>query len=251
MSRGSQDGIVGFDRKIRLEWLDATAAWTAAGCPAAEIRSRLHDLLDGSVGGAKARANTVTVLVHVWVQVPGGLEPLRDEGLALLNDRGKRDRLPLHWGMCMATYPFFRSVASAAGRLTAVQGTASLSQITRRVSQRWGERSTVTRAVQRVVRSLVLWGVLTEEDDRGVFAQAAKLRLPKEDPAGAWLLEAALADSGGSPRPLDALRKDAALFPFFLDVTASQIGARPGMEVHRQGLDEDLVVRVGAEQRPG
>ncbi len=251
MSQGSQDRIVGFDRKIRLEWLDATAAWTAAGCPAGEIRSRLYDLLDGSVAGVKARANTVTVLVHVWVQVPGGLGTLRDEGLALLNDRGSRDRLPLHWGMCMATYPFFRSVASAAGRLAAVQGTASLSQITRRVTQVWGERSTVARAVQRVVRSLILWGVLTEEDDRGVFAQAAKLRLRSADPTGAWLLEAALADFGGSPRPLDALRNDPALFPFALDVTTRQMGSRPGLEIHRQGLDEDLVVRVGAEQSPG
>ena len=244
MSRGSEDQIVGFDRKIRLEWLDATAAWTAEGCPVGEIRSRLHDLLDGSVAGVKARANTVTVLVHVWVQVPAGLEPLRDEGLALLNDRRKRDRLPLHWGMCMATYPFFRSVASAVGRLTAVQGTASLSQITRRVTQRWGERSTVTRAVQRVVRSLVLWGVLTEEDDRGVFAQAAKLRLQGADSAGAWLLEAALAEFGGAPRPLDALRNDAALFPFSLEVPAKKLAARPGLEIHRQGLDKDMILRL-------
>jgi hypothetical protein len=244
MSRDSRNRIVGFDRKIRLDWLDSTAMWTAQGCPPSEIRSRLNDLLDGTVVGMKARANTVSVLVHVWVQVPGGLEPLRDDGLALLEPRRKRDRLPLHWGMCMATYPFFRSVASAAGRLTAVQGTASLSQITRRVTEGWGERSTVRRAVQRVVRSLVLWRVLTEEGDRGLFAPATKLRLPNSDPVGAWLLEAALAGFGGSPRPLDALRNDAALFPFSLDVTASQLAARPGMEIHRQGLDEELVLRI-------
>lgn len=251
MRRGSQDRIVGFDRKIRLEWLDATAAWTAEGCPAAEIRSRLNDLLDGTVEGVKAKANTVSVLSHVWVQVPGGLESLRHDGLALLEHRRKRDRLPVHWGMCIATYPFFRSVASAAGRLTAVQGTASLSQITRRVTQRWGDRSTVTRAVQRVVRSLVLWGVLTEEEDRGVFAPGPKLRLSEGDPAGSWLLEAALSEFGGSPRPLDALRKDAALFPFALEVTAKELAARSGMEVHRHGMDEELVMRVGAGQSPG
>jgi hypothetical protein len=194
MSRDSRNRIVGFDRKIRLDWLDSTAMWTAQGCPPSEIRSRLNDLLDGTVVGMKARANTVSVLVHVWVQVPGGLEPLRDDGLALLEPRRKRDRLPLHWGMCMATYPFFRSVASAAGRLTAVQGTASLSQITRRVTEGWGERSTVRRAVQRVVRSLVLWRVLTEEGDRGLFAPATKLRLPDSDPCGC------MAPGGGAGR---------------------------------------------------
>lgn len=244
MSRGNQDRIVGFDRKIRLEWLDAAAAWTAEGCPAGEVRARLNDLLDGRVAGVKAKANTVSVLVHVWVQVPAGLEALRDDGLRLLEDRRKSDRLPLHWGMCVATYPFFRSVASAAGRLTAVQGTASLAQITRRVTERWGERSTVTRAVQRVVRSFVLWGVLTEREDRGVFAPGARLRLQKADPAGPWLLEAALSEFGGSPRPLDALRKDPALFPFAMEVTATGLAGRPGVEVHRQGMDEELVVRT-------
>lgn len=244
MSRGAEERIVGFDRKIRLEWLDATAAWAAEGCPAHEIRSRLNDLLDGTVTGVKAKANTVSVLVHVWVQVPGGLGPLRDDGLRMIEGRRKRDRFPLHWGMCVATYPFFRSVASSTGRLTAVQGTASLAQITRRVTEQWGERSTVIRAVQRVVRSLVLWRVLKEEEDRGVFSPVAKLRLPEEDPAGPWLLEAALSDPEQSPRPLHSLRNDAALFPFSLDVTAKELATRRGLEVHRQGLDQVLVERV-------
>lgn len=246
MSRGREERIVGFDRKIRLEWLDATATWAAEGCPVGEIRSRLHDLLDGTVAGAEAKVKTVTVLLHVWVNVPTGLGPLRDDGLRMFQDRTKPDRLPLHWGMCVATYPFFRSVVSATGRLTAVQGTASLSQITRRVTQQWGERSTVIRAVQRVVRSLVMWGVLTEADDRGVFAPAAKVRLRVADPAGPWLLEAALSDSTQSPRPLQALRKDSVVFPFSLEVTGHQLATRRGLEVHRQGLDQEVVHRVPA-----
>ena len=251
MSGRDQDRIVGFDRKIRLEWLDAVAAWMAEGCPPSEIRSRLNDLLGGTVAGAKARVNTVSVLFHVWVQVSGDLETLRDDGLRLLKDRRKRDRLALHWGMCIATYPFFRSVASAAGRLTAVQGTASLSQMTRRVTERWGDRTTVTRAVQRAVRSLVLWGGLTEEEERGLFAPGEKLRIRDSDPVGAWLLEAALTNFGGSPRPLDALRNDAALFPFSLDVTAGQLATRPGVELHRQGLDEEMVLRLPTEGDSG
>jgi hypothetical protein len=72
MSRRDQDRIVGFDRKIRLEWLDATATWIAEGAPPSEIRSRLNDLLGGTVAGAKARVNIVSVLAHVWVHVSGG-----------------------------------------------------------------------------------------------------------------------------------------------------------------------------------
>jgi hypothetical protein len=31
--------VVGFDRKIRLLWLEAVAGWTASGMPETEIRA--------------------------------------------------------------------------------------------------------------------------------------------------------------------------------------------------------------------
>ena len=161
--------IIGFDRKIRLRWLDATAEWTAQGLAAPAIRGQLERLLDGHVAGEgshSARGKTMTVLLHVWTAVPDAVAPLRDDGLALLRGRAGRDRLPLHWGMCLATYPFFRDVAAATGRLLALQGSAGLSQVVRRMTESWGERTTVTRAVQRVVRSFVEWGALVETGDR-------------------------------------------------------------------------------------
>ena len=117
--------LVGFDRKIHLSWLDATADWASQGLPAAEIRKRLDRLLDGQVAGIgshSARGKTMTVLMHVWVLVPDTLVPLRDDGLLLLRDRGEDSRLPLHWGMCLAGYPFFRDVAATTGRLLSLQG---------------------------------------------------------------------------------------------------------------------------------
>ena len=160
---GTTNSIIGFDRKIHLSWLDATAEWTAQGLTAAEVRTQLERLLEGQVAGDgphNARGKTITVLLHIWVAVPDALVPFRDEGLVLLRGRSGRDRLPVHWGMCLATYPFFREVAATTGRLLALQGTAALSQIVRRMTESWGERSTLTRAVQRVVRSFVEWGIL-------------------------------------------------------------------------------------------
>ena len=161
--------LVGFDRKIRLSWLDATADWAAQGLSAAAIRKRLDRLLDDQIAGKgwhSARGKTITVLMHVWVLVPDTLVPLRDDGLLLLRDRGEDGRLPLHWGMCLAGHPFFRDVTSTTGRLLSLQGTAALSQIVRRVTESWGTRSTVTRTVQRIVRSFVAWGVVVETVDR-------------------------------------------------------------------------------------
>ena len=111
------------------------------------------------------------------MQVPDELRPLRNEALILFRNRTGRDRLVLHWGMCLSTYPFFRDVAAATGRLLGLQGKAALSQITRRTAEVWGERSTVARAAQRIVRSLIDWRILMETEERGVFAPSPRIRV--------------------------------------------------------------------------
>ena len=96
---GTEHRIVGFDRKIQLSWLDATAEWAAQGLCVTDIRTRLEQLLEGKVAGSgshSARGKTITVLLHIWVLVPEALVPLRNDGLALLRERSGRGRLPLH-----------------------------------------------------------------------------------------------------------------------------------------------------------
>jgi len=234
---------IGFDRKIKLDWMDATADWAAQGLAVADIRERLEQLLEGKVAGVgphSARGKSMTVLLHIWVLVPETLVPLRDDGLALLRGRSGRDRLPLHWGMCMATYPFFRDVAATTGRLLALQGTAALSQVVRRMTESWGERSTLIRAVQRVVRSFVEWGVLVETDERGIFSPVPKVRVTEE--FGPWLLEAGISNCARQARPFRSLVGAASFFPLKLKLSPRDVGSSPRLEVYRQGLDEDVVM---------
>ena len=241
MPAGTRD-IIGFDRKISLRWLDATAEWTAQGLAAPAIRGQLERLLAGQVAGEgsrSARGKTMTVLLHVWTAVPDAVAPLRDDGLALLRDRGGRERLPLHWGMCLATYPFFRDVAATTGRLLALQGSAARAQIVRRMAESWGERTTATRAVQRIVRSFVEWGVLVETGDRGTYAPAAKIPVAG---VGPWLLEAGLVSSGRREYPFRALAAGAAFYPFDMTLSGQDVSGNPRLEICRQGLDEDVVM---------
>jgi hypothetical protein len=241
--------IIGFDRKIQLAWLDATADWAAQGISVPEIRSKLHELLAEEVAGGSyrgAREKTITVLLHIWVLVPDNLVPLRDDGLRLLGELPGQDRLPLHWGMCMASYPFFRDVAATTGRLLALQGTAVLAQITRRMAGVWGDRSTLNRAVQRVLRSLVLWGALHETSDRGIFAPPPKRPVKDSTRLSPWLLEASILNSGRRAHSLQSLLTSTALFPFALNANPQDVLANPRLELHRQDLDEHLVLLKGA-----
>ena len=238
-----QSRLVGFDRKIRLSWLDATADWTAQGLSAADIRIRLDRFLDGEVAGGgthTARGKTITVLLHIWVLVPGEFLSLRSDGLDVLDGLEGSQRVIAHWGMCMATYPFFRDVAATTGRLLSLQGRASLSQIVRRVTEAWGARSTVPRAVQRVVRSFVSWGVLAETAVRGIFEPAPKIVVDQSGIA-AWLLEAGLADAGLGGYPIHAVASDASYFPLDLRLSLPDIDRNPRLEILHQGFDGPII----------
>lgn len=235
---------LGFDRRIRLDWLDATADWAAQGLSLPEIRSRLEELLEGQVSGeghGSARDKTITVLLHVWVDMPAALVPLRDEGLSLFRSRNGRDCLPLHWGMSVTTYPFFRDVASTTGRLLGLQGKAALSQIARRTAESWGERSTVARATRRIVRSLVDWGVLKETKERGVFSAAPRIGVTSGDGIGPWLVEAVISNSERYASPLRSLVTSPSFFPFDLRFSVRELASSARLEIHRQGLDEEIV----------
>ena len=237
--------LIGFDRKISLRWLDATAEWTAQGLAAPAIRRQLERLLDGQVAGEgphSARGKTMTVLLHVWAAVPDEVAPLRDDGLALLRGRSERERLPLHWGMCLATYPFFRDVAAATGRLLSLQGSAARAQIDRRMVESWGDRTTATRAVQRILRCFVEWGVLLEAGRRGTYSPAARVRVPSGNRIGPWLLEASLRGYGRREYPLRALVEGPSLYPIDLTSAVRDVSGNPRLELCRQGLDEDIVV---------
>ena len=97
----------------------------------------------------------------------------------------------------------------------------------------------MTRAVRRIVRSFVEWGVLVETADRGTYTPAAKIPVAG---VGPWLLEAGLLSSGRREYPFRALTAGAAFYPFDMTLSGQDIGGNPRLEICRQGLDEDVVM---------
>ncbi|HEX9724362.1 MAG TPA: hypothetical protein VGC53_08780, partial [Vicinamibacteria bacterium] len=116
------------------------------------------------------------------------------------------------------------------------------SQITRRMTETWGDRSTVVRATQRVMRSFVLWGALLETEEKGVYTAVPKLSLPDEDGMGPWLVEASLSNCERRSHPLRSLLTSSAFFPFEVWVSPRGFVDSPRLEIVRHGLDEDLVM---------
>lgn len=249
---------VGISQRVRIEWLDEAARLVRTGHDSAQTAATLDELLldKVSVGGTARRNNrekTITILARVWSRPSPSLTQLRDAGLRLLANASPADRLPVHWGMTMATYPFWSAVAAQVGRLLRLQGVGTAAQINRRVQERYGQRPTVARATQRVVRSFVDWGVLDDTGTRGRYAPAAPHPVSSPERV-AWLAEAALHARAGAPTPPTDLLNHPNLFPFGVSYVPprSLAAASPRLDMVQHGLDSELMVlRTPADLRTG
>ncbi|MBW1741170.1 MAG: hypothetical protein JRJ42_08570 [Deltaproteobacteria bacterium] len=243
MNRNMQ---IGFSQRVRLEWLEQTAQLFLAGNSKKQIEMALQETLRDrlSVGGRAKRGNrekAITILLKVWVNVPRGMEAFRDDGLELIKELPNSSHLPIHWGMSMSVYPFFGLVAETAGRLFKLQGTASASQVQRRIREQLGERETVARAARRVLRCFTDWGVLRDTDKKGVYV-AAPQHTVKNGKLLSWLIEAALISNGSNALPLRSISSNPAFFPFSIGMlNLAQLETNPRLSFFRHGLDEDMV----------
>ena len=98
---------IGFDRRLALDWLEATASRAAAGASLEELRDGMWQYLEGKVSGDKFnsdRGKTMTVLTHIWAKVPTVAQSLQARAIEAYGKAGSKERLALHWAMMLATY---------------------------------------------------------------------------------------------------------------------------------------------------
>lgn len=239
---------VGLDRLARLEWLERTASLVLAGNDAPTIKSVLQEDLGASFRSSATEVRgslnkTITILQKVWGNPPCEIDTLHTDGLELLTRIPPREHTPIHWGMLMAAYPFWSSVATQVGRLLRLQGSAAAAQVQRRIREQYGERETVARRARYVLRSYLDWGVLQETGAPGVY-QAAPSYVVNDPQLVAWLAEAALWARSNDAAPLRELLEGPSLFPFQLAPMSpeSLASLAPRLEILRHGLDDDLVM---------
>jgi hypothetical protein len=237
--------VVGIDRKLKLEWLDATAAKVADGIPVVDLREYLRDLLGEELSGRSFNSDlgkTITVLCHIWSTVPGHAVGLRDRAVVLLPRLDETNRMAVHWAMMIGTYPFALSAAETVGKLISLQDEFSIALLRRRLIDGWGDRAIVRNSAQRLVRTMVQWGVIMEANVRGTYKGVPrKMELSEE--VEYVLLEALLAGSPKQEMQVSQLVNHAAAFPFILSINAHKIRRAKQFRVFRQGLDIDFIER--------
>ena len=201
---------IGFDRFIAPEWA-TTALKVRAGLAQPED---LEALLDAAGLGVAARTKTRTVLKRLWLEPRVELVDYADRGAAIFRAHPDVPVAAVHWGMALATYPFFGKVAELIGRLSALQGDCASAEIHRRMSETYGEREGTYRMTNMVIQSQAGWGAVARAEKGKRVSRLAPIVI-ENDELTAWLVEAALRYAG-KPLAISSLQSQPVLFPFNL-----------------------------------
>jgi hypothetical protein len=207
----------------------------------------LEDVEPGKTNNS-GRGKTLTVLSRIWVSVPIQAEPLRRAALKCLAYASGDSRVGVHWAMVAATHPFFFDVATHVGKLIKLNGQANRSQIKRRMIENWGDRSTLERTIQHVLRSITRWGMLHAGPEHGSLIAPAKL-MSVNDELAQLLIHSVLLGRGRALSFSD-LTNHPALFPFKLQITVRELMRNPMFRVQRQGDQSDIVELTGSAVVP-
>lgn len=232
--------VVGIDRKIKRAWLDFALDRIAQGTDEKELRAFLDEHLADELPGKASRAKSTGIVLRIWSGVPRERLTLRDRAIALLPKISGHERIWLHWGMTALAYPFFRDTAEVVGRLLTLQDDFTTAQVQARMLTTWGDRATCREAAQKLVTMLVDWDVLRSTKTKGHFllARQMKASIPELQ---LWLLESLLRAGVADEIEAQQLLRLPESFPFQLNVGVSDLRKHEGFDIHRQGLDMDMV----------
>ena len=225
---------LGFDRKLKLAWLDAAAG--LAGKSALEAKSHLDVFLTNDISGVEARHKANDALRRLWVTCEE--HRLTQDARQLFGSASRDARVCLHYGMSLMAAPFFRDVVHFMGRLISLQAQVSVAQVRTRIYEKWGERSTLHYAVARIFASLNDWGVL-KPLGKGDY-EAIPLTIPQEAIAS-WLLAAAAYAHPARQIPLEELLALPVLFPFEIQAWTEPF-TKPALE-RSEGFEGKLSER--------
>lgn len=244
---------VGISQKLKRAWLDDVLDRLVQTKEEKELRAFVDQRLRDELPGKESRAKTSGIILRIWSGVDSQNVAMRERAVALLPRIAGQERIWLHWGMTALAYPFFRDLAEVIGRMLALQDDFTTAQVQARIKTAWGDRATSTEAAQKLITGMVDWEVLLATKMKGHFLLARKMTTNVTD-LQLWLLEAMLSANASDEIEAQQLLRLPELFPFSLTVGVGDLRKHEGFNIHRQGLDMDMVsvrqVKVEPPSKP-
>lgn len=242
------DKGLGFIRNIKLDWLDAAAAYAATAVEGRDLRAQLEPIVAADRSGPHAVRKSLDVLVAIWYKSRDLAPDLYRQALdTAQTTQNPADRLWLHYGLTTLTYPFFRRCTGVIGQLARTEETVTRRQVVERLTAELGALGSLPRSTQRLMASLEDWGLLRPTERKDAYAPVSRTLTADSVELEAWLLACVLRAEPTRSVPFADLVRLPMLFPFRFTVTAGQLRRLPGFDVERQGVDLEMVRAKTAE----
>ncbi|CAK2056311.1 hypothetical protein AB6D87_11890 [Vibrio lentus] len=226
---------IGFNRHLEPDWLAQTASWVANGIEGQALKDRIDSMLEPAFTSKVAKDKTRNLLFGIWNKLPKHIsERFQSRGANLLMEHSEQ-HLVFHWGMMLCKYPFFAFVVGQIGKLTKLNDTFIYSQLEDRVTEQYGDTSTIKRSMQFVVRTLMNLEVL-KNPKQGVYELNTAISVEQPEVKG-WLVEAIMLSNQSSSRSLSSINDDTVWFPFKLFFDLSDVQTNKELEAHLQSSD--------------
>jgi hypothetical protein len=184
-----------------------------------------------------AQKKTATSLNRVWVTPP---DPARDLVEWGLGQTPPGDLRILHLGALMATHPFFGDICAAVGRAAQSGDVVYTPEIRTRMKALWGDRRTVSNAVQFGIRTLRALGVIAGDRSSSENRVGEALDLPSEWVP--WVVHALLVARGMSETDEREIPAAPELFMISLPRVNWAASKYPYLERHTEGGGRAVLV---------
>ncbi len=228
---------VGFDQKILLDHLNYTMN-EASHTKKEEMYKKLDQYLIKDIKGNKSRKNAITILMKIWCSNNEINKCIQKRAFELLPKLDLKERIVLHLGMTLITFPFFKEIASEIGRLSSRQHDFSSSQIYRKIKELYGDRRRVEVAYQAVLTSLKNWRVVIQKK-QGIYALPAKIIIFDNNLIN-WLVRAAVISSKREYVQIDEVPTLLYLFPFAFNINTGLLD-NSIFEITNQGINKTII----------
>lgn len=236
------DKGIGFLRNIKLDWLDAAAAYAVTAGDGRELRARLEPIVAADRSGPHAVRKSLDVLVAIWYKSRDRAPDLYGQALRTAQTtQNPADRLWLHYGLTTLTYPFFRSCATVIGQLARTEESLTRRQVIAQLTAELGGLGSLPRATERVMASLQDWGLLRTTERKDSYAPVYRALAADSVELEAWLLACVLRAEPERAVPYSDLIQLPLLYPFCFTVSVAHLRRLPAFDVQRLGVDLEMV----------
>jgi hypothetical protein len=229
---------VGFLQYVKKDWLDATVAFYQNAQNIDEIKANLDTLIKFEVPKSEERRKTIDVLTRIWIRIPPKYNSLRLSGLNFYDDLDPNERIILHWGMLLLAYPFFRDIVYSIGFLLQLQSNFTSTQLRNRLISKWGHRTTIIRAIDRIIQSLKDWNILIVN---GKSLKSNSKIIVKNESLCLWFLECIFRTENVDSMLFEKFVSLQTMFPFELKIPMYKIKQAKNFEFQIHGMNVEMI----------